>query len=54
MSNRPLYQKLAFEIVEQMPVEPNVVIWGSLMAACRFHNEFELGEFAAKRLLKLA
>lgn len=43
----------AFEIVEQMPVEPNVVIWGSLMAACRFHNEFELGEFAAKRLLKL-
>ncbi|KAL6971554.1 Pentatricopeptide repeat-containing protein [Sarracenia purpurea var. burkii] len=36
-----------------MPLVPNVVIWGSLMAACRVHNEFELGEFAAKRLLDL-
>ncbi|XP_058212174.1 pentatricopeptide repeat-containing protein At4g14820 [Rhododendron vialii] len=43
----------AFEIVEQMPLEPNVVIWGSLMAACQFHDEFELGEFAAKQLLQL-
>lgn len=43
----------AFEIVEQMPLAPSVVIWGSLMAACRIHNEFELGEFAAKRLLEL-
>ncbi|KAK6146058.1 hypothetical protein DH2020_019927 [Rehmannia glutinosa] len=43
----------ALEIVETMPMAPNVVIWGSLMAACRIHGEFELGEFAAKRLLEL-
>ncbi|PHT85920.1 Pentatricopeptide repeat-containing protein [Capsicum annuum] len=41
------------ELVETMPMAPNVVIWGSLMAACRIHGEFELGEFAAKRLLEL-
>ncbi|KAL0434138.1 UNVERIFIED_CONTAM: Pentatricopeptide repeat-containing protein [Sesamum latifolium] len=43
----------ALELVESMPMAPNVVIWGSLMAACRIHGEFELGEFAAKRLLEL-
>ncbi|KAH6757107.1 Pentatricopeptide repeat superfamily protein [Perilla frutescens var. hirtella] len=43
----------ALELVESMPVATNVVIWGSLMAACRIHGEFELGEFAAKRLLEI-
>ncbi|KAL0367377.1 UNVERIFIED_CONTAM: Pentatricopeptide repeat-containing protein [Sesamum radiatum] len=43
----------ALELVESMAMAPNVVIWGSLMAACRIHGEFELGEFAAKRLLEL-
>ncbi|XP_076898895.1 pentatricopeptide repeat-containing protein At4g14820-like [Bidens hawaiensis] len=45
--------KEALEVIEQMPMAPNVVIWGSLMAACRIYNEVELGEFAAKRVLKL-
>ncbi|KAG6732221.1 hypothetical protein I3842_01G166300 [Carya illinoinensis] len=43
----------ALEVIETMPLAPNVVIWGSLMAACRIHGEIELGEFAAKRLLEL-
>ncbi|XP_073134986.1 pentatricopeptide repeat-containing protein At4g14820 [Henckelia pumila] len=43
----------AVELVETMPMAPNVVIWGSLMGACRIHGEFELGEFAAKRVLEL-
>ncbi|XP_062108314.1 pentatricopeptide repeat-containing protein At4g14820 [Humulus lupulus] len=43
----------ALEIVETMPMAPNVVIWGSLMAACRVYGECELGEFAAKRLLEM-
>ncbi|KAL2469871.1 Pentatricopeptide repeat-containing protein [Abeliophyllum distichum] len=43
----------ALELVETMPMAPNVIIWGSLMAACRIHGELELGEFAAKRLLEL-
>ncbi|KAL5782635.1 hypothetical protein ACOSP7_007664 [Xanthoceras sorbifolium] len=43
----------ALEVVETMPLAPNVVIWGSLMAACWVHGEIELGEFAAKQLLRL-
>ncbi|KAL1561761.1 pentatricopeptide repeat-containing protein [Salvia divinorum] len=43
----------ALEIVESMPMAPSIVIWGSLMAACRIHGESELGEFAAKRLLEI-
>uniref|UniRef100_A0A251VFV3 Putative tetratricopeptide-like helical domain, DYW domain protein n=1 Tax=Helianthus annuus TaxID=4232 RepID=A0A251VFV3_HELAN len=45
--------KESLEVIEQMPMAPNVVIWGSLMAACRIYNETELGEFAAKRVLEL-
>ncbi|XP_042517224.1 pentatricopeptide repeat-containing protein At4g14820 [Macadamia integrifolia] len=43
----------ALELVEAMPFPPNVVVWGSLLAACRVHGEVELGEFAATRLLEL-
>lgn len=43
----------ALEITEMMPLAPNVVIWGSLMASCRVHGETELGEFAAKQLLEI-
>ncbi|XP_059435312.1 pentatricopeptide repeat-containing protein At4g14820 [Corylus avellana] len=43
----------ALEVIETMPLAPNVVIWGSLMAACWVHGENELGEFAARRLLEL-
>ncbi|KAJ6897696.1 hypothetical protein NC652_024491 [Populus alba x Populus x berolinensis] len=43
----------ALELVETMPLAPNVVIWGSLMAACQIHGENELGEFAAKQVLEL-
>ncbi|KAJ4969134.1 hypothetical protein NE237_015835 [Protea cynaroides] len=43
----------ALAVVEAMPFPPNVVVWGSLLAACRVHGEVELGEFAAKRLLEL-
>jgi pentatricopeptide repeat protein len=43
----------ALEVIETMSLAPNVVIWGSLMAACWVHGENELGEFAARRLLEL-
>ncbi|KAJ9566318.1 hypothetical protein OSB04_002284 [Centaurea solstitialis] len=43
----------ALHVIEEMPMAPNIVIWGSLMAACRIYNEVELGEFAAKRVLEL-
>ncbi|GAV81848.1 PPR domain-containing protein/PPR_2 domain-containing protein/DYW_deaminase domain-containing protein, partial [Cephalotus follicularis] len=43
----------ALDLVETMPLAPNIVIWGSLMAACQIHAETELGEFAAKQILEL-
>ncbi|KAG7028900.1 Pentatricopeptide repeat-containing protein [Cucurbita argyrosperma subsp. argyrosperma] len=43
----------ALEVVEAMPFAPNAIIWGSLMAACQLHGDTELGEFAAKQVLKL-
>lgn len=42
----------AVELIEAMPFEPNVVIWGSLLAACRIHGNVELGAYAAKKLLE--
>ncbi|TKY71165.1 Pentatricopeptide repeat-containing protein [Spatholobus suberectus] len=43
----------AMELIEAMPFQPNVIIWGSLMSACQNHGEVELGQFAAKQLLEL-
>ncbi|KAL6008134.1 hypothetical protein ACLOJK_033640 [Asimina triloba] len=43
----------AAKLVEEMPFEPNVVVWGSLLGACRIHGNVELGELSARRLLEL-
>ncbi|KAJ7954868.1 Pentatricopeptide repeat-containing protein [Quillaja saponaria] len=43
----------ALELIETMPLAPNIVIWGSLMASCQIHGEVELGEFSAKRILEV-
>ncbi|CAN1248421.1 Pentatricopeptide repeat-containing protein At3g29230 [Linum perenne] len=34
----------AFRLVKSMPMEPNAVIWGTLLGACRMHNEVELAK----------
>ncbi|OVA05351.1 Pentatricopeptide repeat [Macleaya cordata] len=43
----------AYELITVMPMEPNMVIWGTLLSACRVYNEVELGEVVAKRMLQL-
>lgn len=43
----------AFDFVAEMEVEPNVVIWGTLLSACRLRGNVELAELCAKRLLVL-
>uniref|UniRef100_A0A5K1GGY2 Pentacotripeptide-repeat region of PRORP domain-containing protein n=2 Tax=Nymphaea colorata TaxID=210225 RepID=A0A5K1GGY2_9MAGN len=43
----------AKELINSMPVKPDVVIWGSLLAACRSHGDVEMGEWAAKCLVDL-
>ncbi|KAF3796072.1 Pentatricopeptide repeat-containing protein [Nymphaea thermarum] len=44
----------ALELIRGMPMEPNDVIWGALLAACRVHNNVELAEHAARRILDSA
>lgn len=41
----------ALELIENMPIEPNDIIWRSLLSACRFHQNVQLGEKAARNLL---
>ncbi|CAL0304158.1 unnamed protein product [Lupinus luteus] len=43
----------AYCIIKTMPIEPDLFVWGALLAACRNHGHAELAEVAAKHLLKL-
>ncbi|KAI5340922.1 hypothetical protein L3X38_020196 [Prunus dulcis] len=43
----------AFRLVHSMPMEPNVVIWGTLLGACRMHNDPELAQEVLDHLVKL-
>ncbi|XP_022875458.1 pentatricopeptide repeat-containing protein At1g31920 [Olea europaea var. sylvestris] len=43
----------AIELIRSMPMEPNDVLWRSLLSSCKIHQNVELGEFAAKNLFQL-
>ncbi|KAL5581588.1 hypothetical protein UlMin_014030 [Ulmus minor] len=44
----------AYEFVKELGEEGNVPeIWGSLLGACRIHDQFELGKVVAEKLLEL-
>ncbi|XP_010917966.1 pentatricopeptide repeat-containing protein At3g62890-like [Elaeis guineensis] len=45
--------KEAVELIKSMPMEPNAVIWGSILSACRVYKDIDLAEKAAKHLLDL-
>ncbi|CAA2965541.1 pentatricopeptide repeat-containing At4g13650 [Olea europaea subsp. europaea] len=43
----------AREFVDSMPTDPDAMVWRTLLSACTVHKNMEIGEFAAKNLLKL-
>ncbi|CAK9139900.1 unnamed protein product [Ilex paraguariensis] len=43
----------AFELVKQLPVDLPAHAWESLLSSCRVHENFELGEFVALKLLSV-
>ncbi|CAN6442049.1 unnamed protein product [Victoria cruziana] len=43
----------ALELIENMPMKPNSIVWGAFLGACRVHKNIELAEKAAKHLLDL-
>ncbi|KAK7255214.1 hypothetical protein RIF29_28619 [Crotalaria pallida] len=45
--------KEALEVILNMPVKPNSIVWGSLLGACRVHKNVVLAEMAAKQILEL-
>lgn len=46
-----LYEAEAF--IENMPIEPDSVVWGALLGACRIHQNVEVGRRVAERLFQL-
>lgn len=45
--------KEAERFINNMPIEPDALLWGILLAACKVHGDIELGRLAAKRVIEL-
>ncbi|KAK7316941.1 hypothetical protein RJT34_00777 [Clitoria ternatea] len=43
----------ANNLIETMPMQPDAVVWGSLLAACKVHGNITLGKYVAEKLLKI-
>ncbi|XP_031121050.1 pentatricopeptide repeat-containing protein At1g11290, chloroplastic [Ipomoea triloba] len=43
----------AWDFINNMPVEPEINVFGAMLGACRIHKNIELGEKAADRLFEL-
>ncbi|KAL2935137.1 hypothetical protein RDABS01_018255 [Bienertia sinuspersici] len=43
----------AKSLIECMPFEPDIVVWGALLGACGLHSDFEFGSNAANELHNL-
>ncbi|OEL38198.1 Pentatricopeptide repeat-containing protein [Dichanthelium oligosanthes] len=43
----------AKEMIQKMPMKPDALIWGALMAGCRFHKNVELAEYVVKHWILL-
>ncbi|KAG5040727.1 hypothetical protein AAZX31_05G122200 [Glycine max] len=41
----------AVEFINKMPIEPNEMVWQTLLGACRIHGNPTLGETAAQKIL---
>ncbi|KAL2334408.1 hypothetical protein Fmac_015621 [Flemingia macrophylla] len=45
---------LAFDAIQQMPLEVQSQAWGPLLSACRIHGNVEMGELVTDRLLDIS
>ncbi|KAL4347039.1 hypothetical protein GQ457_17G017020 [Hibiscus cannabinus] len=43
----------AEKFINNVPIEPDAFIWGTLLAACKVHGNVELGRLAAKKFIEL-
>ncbi|KAF6150301.1 hypothetical protein GIB67_034000 [Kingdonia uniflora] len=42
----------AREFIKGLPIKPTSAIWRPLLASCRYHRNFKLAEFVARRILE--
>uniref|UniRef100_A0A803P8Y4 DYW domain-containing protein n=1 Tax=Cannabis sativa TaxID=3483 RepID=A0A803P8Y4_CANSA len=40
----------AYEVIRSMPMQPDIVIWRSLLSACKIHRDVKLGEQIARHI----
>ncbi|CAN7130300.1 unnamed protein product [Brassica rapa subsp. narinosa] len=45
--------KEAESFINNMPIKADALVWGTLLAACRLHEDVELGKLAAKKAIEL-
>ncbi|TYK29257.1 pentatricopeptide repeat-containing protein [Cucumis melo var. makuwa] len=38
---------------EEMSMQPDAIVWGSLLAACKVHRNIQLGEYVVEKLLEV-
>ncbi|KAG0473366.1 hypothetical protein HPP92_015223 [Vanilla planifolia] len=43
----------ALDLIRKMSLKPDVVLWGSLLVACRVHRNIEMGKVVADEILEL-
>ncbi|KAJ4967737.1 hypothetical protein NE237_014438 [Protea cynaroides] len=43
----------AYSIIQAMPMQPDMVVWRSLLSACRTHGNAKLGEIAVEQMADL-
>lgn len=43
----------AHQLIKSMPMEPNAIVWGSLLGGCRLHRDTQLAERVLKHLIEL-
>ncbi|RHN76224.1 putative tetratricopeptide-like helical domain-containing protein [Medicago truncatula] len=43
----------ATDLMEEMPYDPNCIIWSSFLSACKIYGDVELGREAANQLIKM-
>ncbi|KAK1606722.1 hypothetical protein QYE76_030395 [Lolium multiflorum] len=43
----------AVNLIKDMPMKPDVVVWGAILGACRIHGNVAIGKLVIKQLLEL-
>ncbi|KAF3794325.1 Pentatricopeptide repeat-containing protein [Nymphaea thermarum] len=43
----------AVDLIDSMPIAPNVIIWGAVLGGCRIHKDIHRGQWVVQKILEL-